>query len=338
MLIIILTLCAVAAAQGLPRIAVYVTGNVGEDEKKALGTRMLASLVNSGRYKGIERSKSFLAEIEKEQVKQRSGEIDDSQISALGKQFGVKFVCIADITSVLGAFQISARIVDVETAEVAFIGESYSALKNVIDLVSVCDQVVKNMFGGDAAIRKPTPGPERNPAPKSELQPKPVAQEPPPAAVSPAAVDPQKQKTAQKTAGKPAVAEKAAESPPKRETAEPQKQNVAKQEQPRWEYDPKAESKTRGDIDPLKNKERKGASNLFKELEPEVEKTAEPQPKQTAAEPQKQTAARQEQPRWEYDPKAESKSRGDIDPVKNKDRKGVSNLFKELEPEIDKKQ
>jgi hypothetical protein len=175
-------------AQDLPRIAVYVTGNVGDDVKNALGTRMLASLVNSGRYKGIERSNSFLAEIDKEQEKQRSGAIDDNQISALGKQFGVKYVCISDITPVLGAFQISARIVDVETAGVAFIGESYSALRNVIDLVSVCDQVVKNMFGGQTAIvskprPKPEPKPEPEPAPEPEPVPEPAAPEPPPAAV-----------------------------------------------------------------------------------------------------------------------------------------------------------
>jgi len=165
-LIIVLTICAVAVAQELPRIAVYVTGNVGDDEKKALGTRMLATLVNSGRYKGIERSNSFLAEIEKEQVKQRSGAIDDSQISELGRQFGVKFVCIADITPAFGAFQVSARIVNVETAEVEHIGESASPLKTMDDLAQVSNQVVRNMFG-------------EQPAPKSE-----------PTAVSPAKPEP----------------------------------------------------------------------------------------------------------------------------------------------------
>ena len=135
-----------AFAQELPRIAVYVTGDVRDNEKKALGTRMLASLVNSGRYKGIERSNSFLAEIEKEQVKQRSGEIDDNQISTLGKQFGVKFVCIADLTPAFGEYQVSARIVNVETAEVDFIGESASPLKSMTDLAIVSDKVVENMF------------------------------------------------------------------------------------------------------------------------------------------------------------------------------------------------
>jgi len=137
--------------QDPPKIAVYVTGNVPDDEKKALGTRMLATLINSGRYKGIERSNSFLAEIEKEQTKQRSGAIDDNQISELGRQFGVKFVCIADITPAFGEFQVSARIIDVETAEVVFIGESFSALKSSADLVTVSNQVVKSMFGEQTA-------------------------------------------------------------------------------------------------------------------------------------------------------------------------------------------
>jgi hypothetical protein len=147
-LLFIALLSVSALADDLPRIAVYVTGNVGADEKEALGTRILASLVNSGRYIAIERSNSFLAEIEKEYTKQRSGDIDDSQISALGKQFGVKFVCIAAITPAFGDFQVSARIIDVETAVVVFIGESSGQLNSMDDLSRVSDNVVENMFSG----------------------------------------------------------------------------------------------------------------------------------------------------------------------------------------------
>jgi uncharacterized repeat protein (TIGR02543 family) len=155
MALLLLLLVGAAPAQERqdpPKIAVYVTGNVAEDEKKALGTRMLATLINSGRYKGIERSNSFLSEIEKEQAKQRSGAIDDNQISELGRQFGVKFVCIADITPAFGEYQVSARVIDVETAEVVFIGESFSPLKSSADLVAVSNQVVKNMFGDQAGL------------------------------------------------------------------------------------------------------------------------------------------------------------------------------------------
>jgi hypothetical protein len=137
-----------AFAYDLPRIAVYVTGEVHDNEKRALGTRMLASLINSGRYMGIERSNTFLAEIEREQEKQRSGAVDDDQISKLGRQFGVKYVCIADIIPAFGSYQVSARIVDVETAVVVFIGEAFSPLKSAYDLTQVSDEVARVMFGG----------------------------------------------------------------------------------------------------------------------------------------------------------------------------------------------
>jgi hypothetical protein len=150
----VVLICTAAFANDLPRIAVYVTGDVPDNERRALGTRMLASLINSGRYMGIERSAAFLAEIEREQVTQRSGAIDDSQISALGRQFGVKYVCVADITPAFGAFQVSARIVDVETAVVVFIGESYSPLKTTGDLTRVSDEVVRAMFGRQTASRQ----------------------------------------------------------------------------------------------------------------------------------------------------------------------------------------
>jgi len=156
-----MTLFTTAAfANDLPRIAVYVTGDVPENERTALGTRMLAALVNSGRYMGIERSAAFVAEIEREQVTQRSGAIDDDQISALGKQFGVKYVCIAAITPAYGSYQVSARIVDVETAVVAFIGESHSPLETMDDLTAVSDRIVENMFGTvSSAVSSTVPTP-----------------------------------------------------------------------------------------------------------------------------------------------------------------------------------
>ncbi|MDR0330479.1 MAG: hypothetical protein LBH93_02060, partial [Chitinispirillales bacterium] len=146
-----------SAATGLPRIAVYVTGGVPNNEKSALGTRMLASLVRSGRYTAVERSNMFLAEVEKEQMKQRSGAVDDSQIRELGKMFGVTYVCIAAITPAFGTFQVSARIVNVETAAVAFIGESYSMLQSADDLKQVCDEVVNSMFSVETGSELPEP-------------------------------------------------------------------------------------------------------------------------------------------------------------------------------------
>ncbi|MCL2281880.1 MAG: CsgG/HfaB family protein [Fibromonadales bacterium] len=146
-------LCCLAFGQD-NKIAVYVTGDIGAGEKKALGTKMLTAFVNSGKYTAIERSDAFLKEIAKEQEKQHSGEVDDSQISRLGKQFGVQFVCIADITSAFNSNHVSARIIDVETAEVVTIGEAASQLKSMEDLDEVSNKIVTTMFGKKSSKKK----------------------------------------------------------------------------------------------------------------------------------------------------------------------------------------
>ena len=155
--VMVMLMASAAFAQDLPKIAVYVTGNVGADEKEALGTRILTSLVNSGRYMAIERSNAFLAEIDKEHIKQRSGAIDDSQISELGKQFGVKFVCIAAITPAFGDYQVSARIIDVETAVVVAMGDTNSPLKSLDDLTDASNKIVAIMFEGVTQVQETIP-------------------------------------------------------------------------------------------------------------------------------------------------------------------------------------
>jgi hypothetical protein len=152
--LIMLISMAVLANQNSPTIAVYVSGDVLENEKKVVGTIMLTSLVNSGRYKGIERSAAFIAEIDREQVKQRSGAIDDSQIRELGKQFGVKYICIADITRAFNVHQISTRIVDVETAEVIRIAEtSIRGPRDGLEIMNAAQQLAGELVGENKQTR-----------------------------------------------------------------------------------------------------------------------------------------------------------------------------------------
>ena len=145
-LAVVLTVAG-AFAQDPPKIAVYVTGDTTFiNEKKSLSTKMQYKLVNSGRYTVIERTSAFIEAIDKEHIKQRSGAIDDSQISKLGKQFGARFVCVGDITTSVGAFHVSARIIDVETAEVVAMGEDFTQLRNPDDLEMVSDKVAKQLL------------------------------------------------------------------------------------------------------------------------------------------------------------------------------------------------
>lgn len=149
-ILLVLVFCTnfrAAAESERPTIAIYVIGNVLENEKEALATRMLTALVNSGRYRVVERSNAYLNVIDAEHVKQRSGAIDDNQISALGKQLGAGFVCVANINPAYDKYQVSARILDVETAEVIVVGEGYSPMKTMNDMRVVSRDIVNAMFG-----------------------------------------------------------------------------------------------------------------------------------------------------------------------------------------------
>ena len=164
-LIMIFVVFSAAFAQELPRIAVYVTGEIGDNEKKAFAARMLVSLINTGRYvMGEERPNSFFAEVEKG----HGGEINDSQISELAGRFGINHICIIDVSPLFDGYQILARIVDAENVDVVRIGDSYSPLKTADDLVQASDDLVKAMSRGRIARPEPKSEPVLQPAPVPE--------------------------------------------------------------------------------------------------------------------------------------------------------------------------
>ncbi|MDR1341092.1 MAG: hypothetical protein LBK58_13710, partial [Prevotellaceae bacterium] len=99
-LVLFLCLCAIAAQgqSGKPakkteapkqlKVAVYVTS---EDTIKFggfAGDYLVDAIVRSGKYTAVERTYDFLKELDSEHEYQRTGSVDDEQISKLGKQFG----------------------------------------------------------------------------------------------------------------------------------------------------------------------------------------------------------------------------------------------------------
>jgi len=152
-LIIALFADTIFADADKPKIAVYVTGGSNQSENDALGAQLLNAVVRRGNYTAIERTDVFLAEIDKEQVKQRSGAIDDAQISRLGMQAGVQYVLVAVITQAFGAYQVSARVLDVETAKVVSAGSADGRLKSISDLNRFASRIIEDMFGAEKVRR-----------------------------------------------------------------------------------------------------------------------------------------------------------------------------------------
>ena len=161
--ILIVTLfCASAFAQDLPKIAVYVTSKMFEHENKVLEKKMAAALVRIGQYSVVDRSTESSDKLAAEHIKQRDGSVDEKQIKMLGKQYGVDFICIADITSAFGGFQVSASIINVETAMVVSMGETFSKSMTFGDLSRSLDEVLERMFNNQIMA---APKPEAAAAP-----------------------------------------------------------------------------------------------------------------------------------------------------------------------------
>jgi len=136
-----------AGAGELPKIAVYVMGGKSADENNVLGAFMLEALIKSGKYAAIERTDDFVAQIDREQAKQRSGAVDDSEIRRVGKQAGVQFVCVVNLSHAFGSSLISARIIDVETAMVIATNSMESEEMSLREIRAIAGGVVGSMLG-----------------------------------------------------------------------------------------------------------------------------------------------------------------------------------------------
>lgn len=136
LLILLLSVFSLTISAQQKKVAVYVTGN--DPINDILGSRLVDGIAKSGKYIAIERTASFLSELSKEQNYQTTGAVDDSEISRLGKQFGVDYVCVASAFDVWGSEKyISTRLIDVESAEVVVSSSSNGAIANSSQLISV---------------------------------------------------------------------------------------------------------------------------------------------------------------------------------------------------------
>lgn len=131
------------------KVAVYVTAprEVSQTVKQVVGGELVAGIVANSEYSAVERTAEFLAQIAREQNYQRSGNVDDEQIQALGKQFGVQLVCVATIMPADDDCYIQARLLDVEKATVLATARELSSLASLDQLVASSEILADKLVG-----------------------------------------------------------------------------------------------------------------------------------------------------------------------------------------------
>ena len=149
LLILLLSALSLTVFAQQKKVAVYVTGQQS-GITKVLGDQLVVAFAKSGKYEAIERTNSFLAELSKEQNYQRSGAVHDNDIARLGIQFGVNYVCVADMSDVFGEKYISARLIDVETAVVLnahHVSGKMSSMNECLNMASeIADYLSRGTF------------------------------------------------------------------------------------------------------------------------------------------------------------------------------------------------
>lgn len=151
-LLILLSALSLTAFAQQKKVAVYVTSpeSVEETTRQIVGSELVAAFVANNEYNAVERTSDFLHELNREQTYQRSGNVDDRQISEMGKQFGVDLVCVANIMPFREAYYINARLINVETATVQASARETSALNTLDEFIDACEHLASKLAGSEA--------------------------------------------------------------------------------------------------------------------------------------------------------------------------------------------
>ena len=162
LLLALVSASVIFAQTNKQKVAVYVTGDADNGTKKVIGSKLVSAITNDDGYAAVERTTDFLAELSKEQSYQASGAVADNQIVALGKHFGVRFVCVADVSSVYGSTFVAARMINVETAIVTATAERDMEVNGMADLTELSEDVADGLLNNVAPCNKKGKSATRN--------------------------------------------------------------------------------------------------------------------------------------------------------------------------------
>lgn len=114
LLVFLLSLLSLSVSAQRVKMAVYSLGNDSQNE--LVKNYLISEFTASGNYSVVERTPQFLNALQRELSYQRSGLVDEEAISEIGKQFGIRYICISEVYNVKDVQCITVRMVDAETA------------------------------------------------------------------------------------------------------------------------------------------------------------------------------------------------------------------------------
>ncbi len=159
---LLLVLCAIqfSFAEGPIKIAVLdaTIGNGVEVNASAIVADTInEQFVKSEGYIAIDRA--YISKIQAEKKFQLSGEVNSDDVKELGALFGAEFICIANVSKLGSTYTVSARMIDVATAQV--VSQESAKQKGEIDVLFDVAEMVGNKLVGKAYAASKAPVPPK---------------------------------------------------------------------------------------------------------------------------------------------------------------------------------
>jgi hypothetical protein len=142
------------------KIAIHVQGASDSGVSKALGNKMLAALVQSGRYAEIENPEAFYAELAKNQ----------GGIAQAAMPHGAEFVCTVSIAEAFGVYSIFARIMDAASSQVLKAASADSPLNSFEELAKVSDELARQLLDSPPQPTLAAPPVVETPPPQKQCE------------------------------------------------------------------------------------------------------------------------------------------------------------------------
>lgn len=101
------------------KVAVYVEGEISNDNKTIISTAVLSRMSGNNDYAPFERNETFIDALNQEQDFQLSGEVPEREIREVGERLGVDYVLAVNvIISSDDVCYMSARLINLETGAI----------------------------------------------------------------------------------------------------------------------------------------------------------------------------------------------------------------------------
>lgn len=101
------------------KVAVYVEGEIGNDDKSVVSTAVLARMSGNKAYAPFERNEAFIAALTAEQDYQLSGEVPEKEIRKVSERLGVDYVVAVTVTiGQDGVCYMAAKLLNLETGAI----------------------------------------------------------------------------------------------------------------------------------------------------------------------------------------------------------------------------